>query len=354
MTDKYLDSSKKESVSVDNFISDIDYILTNGTNIGNDLFAVYEASRGARFVKPFDVRLDGESPKYNIQNAYLSFLFAELFYYPFDLSGWRAKAGDATLEVFRTKGIVKQEVSCPLTIDEIRTIGAIRTELGVGIIDKMEVEADTLYAKNTILYEQGENVADKIYFYDFSASQGIVNFYNPTIKPVRVRIGVIDEGVIQSETSLIIPLKGNVTWASTKSPVILGVEDLSAFKIDRRFRKAEGAMTFDDGKSANGKYILEINGNNYDADDDYAGIHITANEYIKITLSASIAAAYSRAYIHPTRPCCTTAQGASVAIFGVNSSQTTLSAGDECYIGYMKDSAESGNEDKVTITIEQV
>ena len=354
VTDKYLDSSKKESVSVDNFISDIDYILTNGTNIGNDLFAVYEASRGARFVKPFDVRLDGESPKYNIQNAYMSFLFAELFYYPFDLSGWRAKAGDATLDVFRTKGIVKQDVSCPLTIDEMRTIGAIRTELGVGIIDKMEVEADTLYAKNTILYEQGENVADKIYFYDFSAVRGIVNFYNPTIKPVRVRIGVLEDGVIQSETSLIIPLKGNITWASTKSPVILGVEDLSAFKIDRRFRKAEGAMTFDDGKSANGKYLLEINGNNYEADDDYAGIHITANEYIKITLSASIAAAYSRAYIHPTRPCCTTAEGASVAIFGVDSSQITLSAGDECYIGYMKDSAAQGNEDKVTITIEQV
>ena len=113
-------------------------------------------------------------------------------------------------------------------------------------------------------------------------------------------------------------------------------------------------MTFDDGKSANGKYILEINGNNYDADDDYAGIHITANEYIKITLSASIAAAYSRAYIHPTRPCCTTAEGASVAIFGGDSSQITLSAGDECYIGYMKDSAAQGNEDKVTITIEQV
>lgn len=355
LIDKYLDSSKKESVSVTNFISDVDYIVTNGVDISNDIFAIFEADKNTGKVRIFDVRLNDVSPKYRLQNAFLSFLFAEQYFYPYDLSGWRAAAGNSSLKVFRTKEIVKQSLSCPLTLEEIRSIGVIRTEVGNGIIDKMSAEICTLYAKNTILYEQGENFSDRLYFRDYSAHGGYVQYFNPSYRNIRAKIGIKQGDVITSIRYVDIPLRGIIRdqTEAGQHPVILDSEDVTAFTINRMFRKADGQMTLDESSSSQGVYVLNIKGNGF-AGSDFAGIHISTRRQIKVKIETSTEENYDKAYISGVSPCCNSTANALNIVSGLNSIEVVIPAGLSRYIGYVKDGTNVANEDIVKITIEEV
>ena len=354
--DIYLDASQKESVGIENFLADIDYIVSNPSGVSDDLFAVFEVNKSTKKVDILDVRLNDASPKYKVQNPYLSMIVAEQYYYPFDLSGWKAYAGKYELDVYKTKGIKKQTLSCPLSLAEMRSIGIIRTEVGNGTIDKLEAEINTLYAKNTIYYEEDKSVLDKIKYTDLVSTRGHIQFFNPTITKVRLKIGLVEGGKIVSVHYLDVPLRGNNTLSASagQSPVIMDAEDISAFTINRKFRKIDGAMLFDDSASSNGKYVLEISASKNVGSNDFAGIYITANRAIKITLQASTEKDVDYGYMSISYPVCTSTSLAEVYVSGTESISKTIYAGDSRYIGFFKDGTISENEDKVTITIEEV
>ena len=354
--DIYLDASQKESVGIENFLADIDYIVSNPSGVSDDLFAVFEVNKSTKKVDILDVRLNDASPKYKIQNPYLSMIVAERFYYPFDLSGWKASAGQYELDVYKTKGIKKQTLSCPLTLAEMRSIGVIRTELGNGTIDKLEAEINTLYAKNTIYYEEAKSVLDKIYYISYVSNRGYIQFFNPTNTKVRLKIGLVEGGKIVSVHYLDIPLRGNNTLSASagQSPVIMDAEDISAFTINRKFRKICGAMRLDSRKSSNGKYVLEISALKSIGARDYAGIHITANRSIKITLQASSEQTHDYGYTSKLHPAILSTSYAEILVSGTDSNSVTIGAGESRYIGYSKDGTVGENEDKITITIEEV
>lgn len=354
--DIYLDASRKESVGIENFLADIDYIVSNPSGVSDDLFAVFEASKLTKKVDILDVRLNDASPKYKVQNPYLSMIVAERFYYPFDLSGWKAYAGKYELDVYKTKGIKKQTLSCPLSLAEMRSIGVIRTELGDGTIDKLDAEINTLYAKNTIYYEEAKSVLDKIYYISYASNRGYIQFFNPTITKVRLKIGLVEGGKIVSVHYLDVPMRGNNTLSASagQSPVIMDAEDISAFTINRKFRKIGGAMSLDSRASSNGKYVLEISASKNIGSNDFAGIYITANRAIKITLQASTEQDYDFGYISVDFPVCTSKLLAEVDVSGTESVSKTINAGDSRYIGFFKDKDTSVNDDKVTITIEEL
>ena len=355
--DIYLDASKKESVGIDNFLADIDYIVSNPSGVSDDLFAVFEVSKSTKKVDILDVRLNDASPKYKVQNPYLSMIVAEKYYYPFDLSGWKAYAGQYELDVFKTKGIKKQTLSCPLTLAEMRSIGVIRTELGNGTIDKLEAEINTLYAKNTIYYEEAKSVLDKIYYLNLASSRGYIQFFNPTETKVRLKVGLAEDGQIRVVQYLDIPLKGNVILngvSTNQTPVLMETEDISAFTINRKFRKICGAMRLDSRASSNGKYVLEISASKNIGLKDYAGIHITANRSIKITLQASSEQTHDYGYTSKLYPAVSSTSYAEILVSGTDSNSITIGAGESRYIGYTKDGTVSKNEGKVTITIEEV
>lgn len=355
--DIYLDASKKESVGIDNFLADIDYIVSNPSEVSDDLFAVFEVNKTTKKVDILSVRLDDASPKYEIQNPYLSMIVAEKYYYPFDLSGWKASAGQYELDVYKTKGIKKQTLSCPLTLAEMRSIGVIRTELGNGTIDKLEAEINTLYAKNTIYYEESKSVLDKIYYLNLSSGMGYIKFFNPTETKVRLKVGLAEEGKIRVVHYLDIPLKGSVILngvSANQTPVLMDTEDISAFTINRQFRKICGAMRLDSRASSNGKYVLEISASKSVGTYDFAGIHITANRRIRISLTASSEQGYDFGYTSITQPCCDLMVFAELAVSGQETASIEISAGESRYIGYHKDKSGNKNDDKVTITIEEV
>lgn len=355
--DIYLDASQKESVGIENFLADIDYIVSNPSEVSDDLFAVFEVNKSTKKVDIFDVRLNDESPKYKVQNPYLSMIVAEQYYYPFDLSGWNAYVGEYELDVYKTKGIKKQILSCPLTLAEMRSIGVIHTELGNGTIDKLEAEINTLYAKNTIYYEEAKSVLDKIYYLNLASSSGYIQFFNPTETKVRLKVGLAEGGQIRVVRYLDIPLKGNVILngvSANQTPVLMDAEDISAFTINRQFRKIDGAMRLDDSASSNGKYVLEISASKNIGSNDYAGIYITANRTIKITLQASTEQDVDYGYMSISYPVCISTSLAEVYVSGTESISKTINAGDSRYIGFLKNGTTSGNNDKVTITIEEV
>lgn len=354
--DIYLDASRKESVGIENFLADIDYIVSNPSGVSDDLFAVFEVNKSTKKVDILDVRLNDASPKYKVQNPYLSMIVAEQYYYPFDLSGWKAYAGRYELDVYKTKGIKKQTLSCPLSLAEMRSIGVIRTELGNGTIDKLEAEINTLYAKNTIYYEEAKSVRDKIYNINYASNRGYIQFFNPTITKVRLKIGLVEGGKIVSVHYLDVPLRGNNTLSASagQSPVIMDAEDISAFTINRKFRKIGGAMSLDSRASSNGKYVLEISASKSIGSNDFAGIYITASRAIKITLQASTEEYYDFGYTSVDYPICTSKLLAEVSVSGTESISKTISAGESRYIGFFKDKTTSENDDKVTITIEEV
>ena len=354
--DIYLDASRKESVGIENFLADIDYIVSNPSGVSDDLFAVFEVNKLTKKVDILDVRLNDASPKYKVQNPYLSMIVAERFYYPFDLSGWKAYAGKYELDVYKTKGIKKQTLSCPLSLAEMRSIGIIRTEVGNGTIDKLEAEINTLYAKNTIYYEEAKSVLDKIYYISYASNRGYIQFFNPTNTKVRLKIGLVEGGKIVSVHYLDVPMRGNNTLSASagQSPVIMDAEDISAFTINRKFRKIGGAMSLDSRASSNGKYVLEISASKSIGSNDFAGIYITANRAIKITLQASTEEYYDFGYTSVDYPICTSKLLAEVSVSGTESISKTISAGESRYIGFFKDKTTSENDDKVTITIEEV
>lgn len=354
--DIYLDASKKESVGIENFLADIDYIVSNPSEVSNDLFAVFEVNKSTKKVDILDVRLNDVSPKYKVQNPYLSMIVAERYYYPFDLSGWNAYVGEYELDVYKTRGIKKQTLSCPLSLAEMRSIGIIRTEIGNGTIDKLDAEINTLYAKNTIYYEEAKSVLNKIYYVNLVPIRGYIQFFNPTITKARLKIGLVEGGKIVSVHYLDVPLRGNNTLSASEgqSPVIMDAEDISAFTINRKFRKIGGAMSLDSRASSNGKYVLEISASKNIGSDDYAGIYITANRAIKITLQASTEQRFDYGYMSVSNPVCTDISLAEVYVSDTDIISKTISAGDSRYIGFFKDGTESENDDKVTITIEEV
>ena len=238
----------------------------------------------------------------------------------------------------------------------MRSIGIIHTEIGNGTIDKLEAEINTLYAKNTIYYEEDKSVLDKIKYTDLVSTRGYIQFFNPTDTKVRLKIGLVEGGKIVSVHYLDVPLRGNNTLSAStgQSPVIMDAEDISAFAINRKFRKICGAMSFDSRASSNGKYVLEISALKNIGSNDFAGIYITANRAIKITLQASTEQLSDYGYMSVSYPVCTDTSLAEVYVSGTESISKTIYAGDSRYIGFFKDGTISENDDKVTITIEEV
>ena len=100
--------------------------------------------------------------------------------------------------------------------------------------------------------------------------------------------------------------------------------------------------------------MLEISASKNIGSNDFAGIYITASRAIKITLQASTEKSYDYGYMSVSNPVCTDISLAEVYVSGTRTFSKTISAGDSRYIGFFKDETTSENDDKVTITIEEV
>ena len=148
---KYVTPGSVEEISVQQFTSDIDYILLNPNNVSEDGFVLLGATpdAGGYALPYYDFVIGGAH--HILQNAWVAFAFLQQ-YYAYDMPAryYRINGQD-----FTARGIKKlktQTIKFPSPIEQ-DLMGLIKTELGNGQIQKMSVNLCSRIANATLRYD---------------------------------------------------------------------------------------------------------------------------------------------------------------------------------------------------------
>lgn len=354
--DNFVDNSKKETVTVDNFITDVDYVIINPKEVSDDLYALLEGySIGSYQVPIANVRLGADTPIYKLQNAYLSFLFIEKNYYPYDLAGWRAVADTTPLDVYDVKAIKKQNLVFPCTLAQARTLGLVRTGIGDGEIEKMSLNADTLMATTDLSFVEAKDyIPDIAVTYEPHVPNRHAYLNNNTDKYLWVTYAKVRNNKIVSISKGGVYPKGrtqvlNVSITDTTIINVLKVEDITAFTYKGIFHKEDGIMSVTEEWVNPTKTKITFDGKMQDGR-DWAMLRLVARQNLEITIQASSENNYDIGWADDT-PRGNSASGALYKASGTATTTFYLNVGESIYIGYTKDSSQYSNQDKIVFEI---
>ena len=328
--DKPAEGTGKESNAVTNFTADIDYTVIYPSGVSDDIYAIMEANKSTGEVQIIDVTLLSGNPVYSMQNGYLSFLFAEQNYWPYDLGGWDARVEGQRLPVYAVRHLIEQSVGVPL---EGRNpslpddLAVVKADLGIALYAHGNY---AIFMQNT-----SNTVVDVRFTY-----QG----------------GSVQTCTIWGGSNYVVA-SGSLSSLDVNNVVILTAKQTDSYNvcIGDVIKCYGSRMTASIDQSSPTDIIATFNGNNYSGNDfAYIKVHVIKPCSVKITPSSENN--YDYGYV-ATRPCATKAQVTSPGTGIVYASGTTvktgsLTAGQDVYIGYLKDSAVGGN-DKVVIEISQ-
>lgn len=155
--DAYVEQNKSESISISDFSTDIDLMLSVPSNFSEDGFALIGAvknSEGGYEIPLVDLRLiDDEKREYDTtaQNGYLSWTKL-LEYYMYDMPGRNISISTTSLYVRGVKRCMTQEVKFPSSEDP-DVLGLINTGTANGQIQSMSVDFGTRQVEATIAFE---------------------------------------------------------------------------------------------------------------------------------------------------------------------------------------------------------
>lgn len=142
-----------EEITVGKFTSDIDFILSNPSMISDDGFVVmscYYNSTLRQYTLPFVERtIDGFT--YNLQNGYLAYIVLQPDYWVYDMPGRTLMINNAEYVAQSVTRKMKQSIKFP-TYDDIDPMTLVKTDLGVGKIDKCTVSLGTRMNNVTLKY----------------------------------------------------------------------------------------------------------------------------------------------------------------------------------------------------------
>lgn len=155
--DAYVEQNKSESISISDFSTDIDLMLSVPSNFSEDGFALIGAvknSEGGYEIPLVDLSLiDDEKREYDTtaQNGYLSWTKL-LEYYMYDMPGRNISISAVSLYVKGVKRCMTQEVKFPSSEDP-DVLGLINTGTANGQIQSMSVDFGTRQVEATIAFE---------------------------------------------------------------------------------------------------------------------------------------------------------------------------------------------------------
>ena len=363
--DKYASGDKKEKITVSNFTADIDYTVINPSGVSDDIYALIEANLSNKVLIP-NIRITDQSPIYAIQNGYLSYLFTERYYWPYDLGGWRAKAGDAVLDVKDTRRFAKQSVLIPIEGSGVSpfNILIVKTGLGVGDVNEMEVSADTMAAKTKIFlegnldYSQFLEVEKNPYSHGTSAWFLYNNSYsNLVVKWMHPTTGSINTARMDAHTYVV-----TITGQTPPEPIILSVElDTERLTLVREPNLAYGgSMNYNvvpNLEIGADQYTIGFDGNrlsNYDW--GYAQFR-TGSKSALVHITASTEQTHDKGYaaLRPL-PVSTGISATTALAFasGTNNAECTIPPHTTFFVGYSKDMSMYNNNDTVEIIITEI
>ena len=362
--DKWAKPDKKENMTVTNFTADIDYSVIYPQGVNDDIYAVIEAGKsGSHNVQIVSVSLGENNPQYQMQNGYLSFLFAEQNYYNYDLGGWNAEAEGVPIPVYAVRHLCVQSVGVPmygraLSGDFATDLAVVKTGLGIGLLKGSSVNANTLYADTKVTMQAtSEDYTASIEVvaggYSHSTYRLQLTNHSATNLVVRYRFNgsTYTQGV--SAMSFYIIATGSSPYDPNDVTIISAVVDESHNYVMGYLVGMYGTRITANVTVSGGTTTITFNGNNYSGN-DFCFLKFKVVKNSSISIAPSTENNYDYGYV-ANRPCATKAQVTSPGVGIVYASGTTtktgsVSAGSEVFIGYLKDSSVSGN-DSVTITI---
>lgn len=143
---KFVKSGEIESVAVNRFNSDLDYMLLNPSASDKDGFALISAvkNNGKWKVPYLQVRDD-----ITLQNGFLSFYKLQEFYL-YDMPAWSIKVNGVQVRSNDIKKSMTQEVICPNRDFDLQEL--VRTEVGDGQIDAVTMNIDSKMLEISLIF----------------------------------------------------------------------------------------------------------------------------------------------------------------------------------------------------------
>ena len=135
ITSEYVDQSSTEDISIQDFTTDIDYMLANPEAFSSDGFALIGASKDSNETYYIPILN-------HYQNYYLSWPSLISSYYIYDLPGYSIKYEATSMYAAGLKQFIKQDVEF-ISYEDPDTLSLIKTELGSGTIDSMSINLNT-------------------------------------------------------------------------------------------------------------------------------------------------------------------------------------------------------------------
>lgn len=361
--DAHVSQDKKEKINISGFLSDVDYVTIRPSEVSDDLWMLLEAEISGGGQSPHavpwcEIALDENSPQYSLFNGYLSFMFTAKYFYRYNLGGWKAKLGGVDMVVKSTTQYVKQSVNHPILRSQIGSIGAVKTNLGVGLLTEQEINLDTLFAKSKIVMEGERDLSKYVQVTSYGTHTVTVYVQNNYWDTIVFRYATVSSvGNYVTIQDLIVPAGAERTFGyvpSVQSWRRLSVSKLSSFLEfgEPTFECSDSAiMTANMASHSAGYAEIEFDGNGGGAS-EWGYICLKCEKRTRINLSANCGTSLTFGYVG-SQPCTDfidSAETIHVHASGTDYVQYIANAGEVVYLGYCK--ATNGNEDKVTFEIE--
>ena len=366
--DKWAMSDKKENMTVTNFISDIDYSVIYPQGVSDDIYAVMEADKTTHEVAIAHLSLGDNGEIYNIQNPYLSFLFAEQNYYNCDLGGWDAEAEGVTIPVYAVRHICVQSVGVPLA-GRILSYGldlelaAIKTGLGIGLLKEASVNANTSFADTKVTMQaERDDYKDCIALSIGAYSHGYYAIFmqntSNTVLDVRYSYqgGSVVTETISGGSGVVVGI-GSQSDLDLADVAILSAAQNNSYNlcIGDVIKRYGSQIEVSLNQTSPDTIVASFDGQGYTGGKDFAYIKVKINKDATVTIQASTESNSDYGYVGH-QPCAKKTQILTPGICiesasGTQTATASVTAGMEVYIGYMKDSSAVGGNDTVTITI---
>lgn len=148
---KYVNPDNIEQITVNQFTSDIDYILLNPGEISKDGFVLLGAinESGGYALPYFNFQIDGND--HYLQNAYVAFCLLQQ-YYAYDMPAPDYKINGVQMSAIGVKRLKTQSINFPLATDP-DLLQLVKTNLGNGAIEKISVNLSSRNANASLRYD---------------------------------------------------------------------------------------------------------------------------------------------------------------------------------------------------------
>lgn len=152
---KFVQKDRKEEINIANFTSDIDYMLLQPDAISNDGFAIFAASQsivdGTYKTILLTKTINGIT--YDLQNGLLSIAEIQDSWWLYNLPAKTVNVNgkDTTVKSIQRKK--KQKIVFPIVIENVNPYNLIKTNIGNGEIENLEVNLSNETAEAQLQYE---------------------------------------------------------------------------------------------------------------------------------------------------------------------------------------------------------